>query len=171
MDSAGAPTGSRGGRVADELEEHGGTTTCNTSEAKVEGGQHSTTSTSSSSLDPGDPNEPIYVTFDDDDPDNPFDWSRRRKWTLTLIGSWLTTLVAIAGPGFVMGIEDMQRDLGVSHFVASLAYGLYPLGFGIGPLVSTRAVQTSPPPWVWVAECEGYPRAKLHSAEKKGDHS
>lgn len=51
------------------------------------------------------------------------------------MGSWLTTVVAIAGPGFVMGIPDFQRDLGASHIVASLAFGLYPLGFGLGPLV------------------------------------
>lgn len=29
---------------------------------------------------------PIYVQFDDNDPENPFEWSARRKWTLTLVG-------------------------------------------------------------------------------------
>jgi hypothetical protein len=36
--------------------------------------------------------EPIYVGFEDDDPDNPFEWSRKKKWIMTIIGSWLTTL-------------------------------------------------------------------------------
>jgi len=25
-------------------------------------------------------NEPIYVTFEDGDPENPFEWSHKRKW-------------------------------------------------------------------------------------------
>lgn len=36
--------------------------------------------------------EPIYVAFEDEDPDNPFEWSRKKKWIITGIGSWLTTL-------------------------------------------------------------------------------
>lgn len=36
--------------------------------------------------------EPIYVAFEDEDPDNPFEWSRKKKWIMTGIGSWLTTL-------------------------------------------------------------------------------
>ena len=30
--------------------------------------------------------EPIYVEFADDDPENPFNWSRKRKWVITIIG-------------------------------------------------------------------------------------
>lgn len=44
--------------------------------------------------------EPIYVAFEDEDPDNPFEWSRKKKWIMTGIGSWLTTLgefVCLAG--------------------------------------------------------------------------
>lgn len=33
----------------------------------------------------------------------------------------------------------MQEDLGISHFLGSLAFGLYPLGFGVGPLGETLA--------------------------------
>lgn len=29
----------------------------------------------------------------------------------------------------------MQAELGLSHIMASLAFSLYPLGFGLGPLV------------------------------------
>lgn len=47
----------------------------------------------------------------------------------------MSPLVAIAGPGFVAGLASMQRDLDVSHFIASLAFGIYALGFGLGPLV------------------------------------
>lgn len=57
-------------------------------------------------------NGAIYINFEDDDPENPFEWSKRRKWVITGIGktcflggksfiadshlgAWLTTLVAI----------------------------------------------------------------------------
>ncbi|KAK9894077.1 MFS general substrate transporter [Cystobasidium minutum MCA 4210] len=79
--------------------------------------------------------EPIYVQFEDEDPDNPFEWPKKKKWIMTGIGAWLTTLVAIAGPGFVAGTASMQRELNLSHIMASLAFSLYPLGFGLGPLV------------------------------------
>lgn len=39
-----------------------------------------------------DSREPIYVAFEDEDPDNPFEWSRRKKWIITGVGAWLTTL-------------------------------------------------------------------------------
>ena len=100
-------------------------------------------------------NGAIYINFDDSDPENPFEWSKRRKWIITGIGeedsdkwqsgarakvyryttgAWLTTLVAISGPGLASGIPAMQEELGISHFLGSLAFGLYPLGFGVGPL-------------------------------------
>lgn len=31
-------------------------------------------------------NGAIYINFSDEDPDNPFDWSKRRKWIITGIG-------------------------------------------------------------------------------------
>lgn len=36
--------------------------------------------------------EPIYVTFEAGDPENPLEWSRKKKWIITGVGSWLTTL-------------------------------------------------------------------------------
>ena len=36
-----------------------------------------------------DTKEPIYVQFEDEDPDNPFDWSPKRKWIITAIGKIL----------------------------------------------------------------------------------
>lgn len=36
--------------------------------------------------------EPIYVAFEDEDPENPFEWPRKKKWIITGIGAWLTTL-------------------------------------------------------------------------------
>ena len=41
----------------------------------------------------------------------------------------------MAAPGFVMGLADMQQDLGISHFLASLALSIFALGFALGPLV------------------------------------
>lgn len=55
-------------------------------------------------------------------------------------GSWLTTLVAIAGPGYVMGTAQMQQELGISHIVAALSFSLYPLGFGMGKTTSPYRV-------------------------------
>ena len=44
-------------------------------------------SASEGNIDSSASNEPIYVQFADHDPDNPFDWSLKRKWTITILGN------------------------------------------------------------------------------------
>ena len=39
-------------------------------------------------------NGAIYINFEDDDPENPFEWSKRRKWIITGIGRHLRQAVA-----------------------------------------------------------------------------
>lgn len=44
-----------------------------------------------------EPNHPIYVEFDVGDQDNPFEWPRRRKWIITLIGDYTRCSVSKHG--------------------------------------------------------------------------
>ncbi|BGP12403.1 hypothetical protein JCM10213_001992 [Rhodosporidiobolus nylandii] len=78
--------------------------------------------------------EVIWLEFAENDPDNPFNWSQRKKWQTAIIACIFTLLVAYAGTSFAMGTASMMRDLGCSREVATLGLSLFPLGFGLGPL-------------------------------------
>ncbi|GAA6043247.1 hypothetical protein JCM8097_008485 [Rhodosporidiobolus ruineniae] len=78
--------------------------------------------------------EVIWLEFPEGDPENPFNWSKRKKWQTALIACVFTLLVAYAGTAFAMGSESMMEELGCSREVATLGLSVFPLGFGLGPL-------------------------------------
>ncbi|GAA5997050.1 hypothetical protein JCM5350_001573 [Sporobolomyces pararoseus] len=79
--------------------------------------------------------EVIWVEWDGaSDPENPFNWSNRKKWTTCLLCCFFTFLVAYCGTAFGQGSGSMIRDLGCSEELATLGLSIFPLGFGLGPL-------------------------------------
>ncbi|GAA5918369.1 hypothetical protein JCM1841_002191 [Sporobolomyces salmonicolor] len=76
----------------------------------------------------------VWVEWEKDDPENPFNWSSRRKWQTCLIACVFTLVVAYCGTAFAMGNESMMADLHCSREVATLGLSVFPLGFGLGPL-------------------------------------
>lgn len=63
--------------------------------------------------------EPIYVQFEDEDPDNPFEWPKKKKWIMTGIGAWLTTLGEQVPP-LLSFINANKKELTASHDRLSL---------------------------------------------------
>lgn len=82
-----------------------------------------------------DEQQPIWVSFEPGDPQNPYNWSLRKKRTTIWLVCWLTALVAFAGSSYQMGEQDMRRTLGSSHELTALGLSTFPLGFGLAPLV------------------------------------
>ncbi|KAL0953642.1 hypothetical protein HGRIS_004846 [Hohenbuehelia grisea] len=80
--------------------------------------------------------EPTYIDFEKGDTRNPVNWSRRKKWTVTLWASGFTILASSCAGSYNMGFPSMISDLDCSEFQATLGLSVYPLGFGIIPLVS-----------------------------------
>ena len=91
----------------------------------------------------------IWVEWDGpDDPTNPFNWSRGRKWIVTSLCCWFTFLTAFCGSSFATNLLAIREDLGVSYELSLLSTAIYPLGFvrpprgreliaqGIAPLVT-----------------------------------
>ncbi|ORY75032.1 MFS general substrate transporter [Leucosporidium creatinivorum] len=79
---------------------------------------------------------PIWIEWDSPtDPGNPFNWSKRKKWTTTWISCIFTLVVAFAGAAFSMGTTSMIAELGCSQELAVLGLSAFPLGFGLAPLV------------------------------------
>ncbi|KAJ4304878.1 hypothetical protein N0V90_000406 [Kalmusia sp. IMI 367209] len=73
--------------------------------------------------------------YSTDDPDNPQNWSQKKKfWTAFLIDAY-TFVVYTSSSIYVSSEELIMIRFGVQEFKASLGLALYVLGYGTGPLI------------------------------------
>lgn len=70
-----------------------------------------------------------------DDPDNPKNWSRNKKFFVTFEICFLTFSIYIGSAIFTAGITDVVRVFGVSEVAATLGLTLFVAGYGLGPLL------------------------------------
>lgn len=76
------------------------------------------------------------IEFDgDDDPGNPKNWSRRRRWCITVAGAALTFVVTFSSSVFSVAINQVSEEFDVTQEVAILGVSLFLLGFVFGPVV------------------------------------
>lgn len=68
---------------------------------------------------------PYIVDWDENDPDNPYTWSRRRKWIITAQVASGTLSVSFGSSAYSAGIPQTMADLSVSREVAVLGLSLY----------------------------------------------
>jgi hypothetical protein len=81
------------------------------------------------------PNEPIpenaescpiiWVDFPFKNKENPFYFSRRRKWVTLGIALYFAHVTALQTSAFSIGFGSMQRDLGMSDLQAAAGVALY----------------------------------------------
>ncbi|KAF8320057.1 MFS general substrate transporter [Clavulina sp. PMI_390] len=87
----------------------------------------------------GDPEraqpEPIYVDWEPNDPENPFNWSRKKKWVVTFTACLITCLSASTGSIIAVGYPGMTASLHSSGETNALTLSMYALGFALAPLV------------------------------------
>ena len=69
-----------------------------------------------------------------DDPENPQNFSRRRKWIITVIMSLMTMWVTFASSVFSTATEVTAKEFNVSSEVMILGTSLTVFGFALGPL-------------------------------------
>lgn len=81
------------------------------------------------------PDEVQFVTFVIDDPENPQNWSRRFKWTITLVASFLVLAVAYGSAAPTGGMSLICDKFHVSEEVANLTVAIMVIGFAVGPLI------------------------------------
>lgn len=81
--------------------------------------------------------DPNLIEWDGpDDPGNPMNWSKTKKWTTTLMLGIMTFCVTFASSGFSNATVPTAVEYGVSTEVTTLGTSLFVLGFAVGPLVS-----------------------------------
>ncbi|TRM66439.1 major facilitator superfamily domain-containing protein [Schizophyllum amplum] len=77
----------------------------------------------------------FLVLFDDNDPENPQNWSRAKKWYLTMLGGVLVlnATFASSAPSGIVG--QLMEDFQFGREVATLTISLFVAGYCVGPLV------------------------------------
>jgi len=78
----------------------------------------------------------IYVEFETDDPENPANFSKKRKWVITVCATAFTGLTSMSIGSVEIGDDSMARDLNASGLQIAATLSVYALGFGVVPLIS-----------------------------------
>lgn len=70
-----------------------------------------------------------------DDPANPKNWTKRKRWLATITVSLFTFISPVSSSMVAPALSQVQRDLHMSStFEANLALSVFILGFALGPL-------------------------------------
>lgn len=80
--------------------------------------------------------DPNIVDFDGpDDPDNPMNWSFKKKWGMILLISAITFLTPLASSMFAPGVPEVMKEFhSTNDMLAGFMVSVYVLGFAFGPL-------------------------------------
>lgn len=73
--------------------------------------------------------------YGDDDPQNPRNWSRAKKYFVTFQICFLTFSVYIGSAIYTPGLIDVTQVFGVAQVPATLGLTLYVAGYGLGPII------------------------------------
>lgn len=82
----------------------------------------------------GTEEDPFVVSWLDDDPVNPMNYSLALKWSITMLVAIATLAVAFVSSAFSGGIANVLREFQVVQIIGTLGISLFVLGFAIGPL-------------------------------------
>ncbi|KPI43040.1 putative MFS-type transporter [Cyphellophora attinorum] len=74
------------------------------------------------------------VTFRLNDPENPKNFSKVKKWYCTLVVAFVCFVVAFNSSVITANLEGVSRTFHVSNEVALLTITMFVIGFGVGPL-------------------------------------
>jgi MFS transporter, DHA1 family, multidrug resistance protein len=87
--------------------------------------------------------DPNLIEWDGpDDPENPLNWSKSKKWITTCVLGLMTFCVTFASSVFSNATVPTSLIYGVSTEVTTLGTSLFVLGFALGPLVSVFYVSS-----------------------------
>ena len=66
------------------------------------------------------------VAFDSpDDPENPKNFTKRKKWAITISMGWMTFVVTFASSIFSTGIDSVSKEYHIGRVVATLGVSLF----------------------------------------------
>ncbi|KAL1306084.1 hypothetical protein AAFC00_004204 [Neodothiora populina] len=74
------------------------------------------------------------VTFTENDPENPKNWSKAYKWYCTMVVACTCFVVAFNSGVITADLPGVEKTFGVSEEVALLTITVFVIGFGVGPM-------------------------------------
>ncbi|KAM0454622.1 hypothetical protein ACHAO4_004430 [Trichoderma viride] len=74
------------------------------------------------------------VTFTDDDPENPKNWSKAYKWYCTMVVALTCFVVAFCSSVITADLIGVSKTFDVSLEVSFLTITVFVVGFGVGPM-------------------------------------
>lgn len=87
------------------------------------------------------------VTFTLDDPANPKNWSKAKKWWCTLMIALVCFTVAFCSAVVTADIQGVSQEFHVSNEVSLLSVTLFVIGFGIGAFFGCSML-----PFMWLRQ-------------------
>lgn len=80
---------------------------------------------------------PNIVDWDGpDDPENPMNWPKAKKWGAICIVSLITFLIPLASSIFAPGVPELMREFNSDNeLLSGFVVSVYVLGFAVGPLI------------------------------------
>ncbi|KAI1128827.1 major facilitator superfamily domain-containing protein [Nemania abortiva] len=97
------------------------------------------TSHSSYTEDQGDEQDQFIVGWEqpeDQDPENPLNWTPRRKWSIIGLLTFLSLLVPLASSALAPGVPEILAEFHNDNtYLATFVVSVFVLGFAFGPLV------------------------------------
>lgn len=79
--------------------------------------------------------EPLIVEFRKDDPSNPLNWSRERKWLITTIVTLSVFAITFTSSAYAESSDEIIGQFQISTELFIVGVSLFVLGFAIGPAV------------------------------------
>lgn len=55
---------------------------------------------------------------------NPINWSRRRRWVITMTACYMSCMISLAGSAYSVGEDKMVEEFGTSKVVVNLGISL-----------------------------------------------
>ncbi|KAK7728186.1 hypothetical protein SLS57_002656 [Botryosphaeria dothidea] len=81
--------------------------------------------------------DPNIIDWDGlNDPENPMNWTEKKKWTNIGLMSFITLVTPLASSMLGPGIPNILADFDIhSNILASFVLSIYVLGFAVGPMI------------------------------------
>ncbi|KAJ3518374.1 hypothetical protein NMY22_g13711 [Coprinellus aureogranulatus] len=68
---------------------------------------------------------------------NPLKFSKRKKWTITVVACFFTLLASASVTSYTMGYSSMTRDIGCTESQAAVGLTVYIVAYGVTPLFTS----------------------------------
>ena len=80
------------------------------------------------------PDDAIFVEWKENDPENPFNWPKRKKHVVAAVSIIMTLYVASSAVSYSWGVDEIMDRFGVSRTVGLLGITVFTFGFAIAPM-------------------------------------